>query len=74
MIRQTELEMHERAKALFEQENPGTLWRMSSGKEPPVGQRFATLIERQHMLARIRRQMRQERQEVDEVSRWDNLS
>ena len=38
MIRQTELEMHERAKTLFEQENPGTLWRLSSGKEPPIGQ------------------------------------
>lgn len=69
MIRQTELELHERAKTLFEQENPGALWRLSSGIEPPRGQRFATLIERQDYLSRIRHDMRQEgaNTDVDEI-------
>ena len=53
-IRQIELKMYEEAKALFEKENPGALWRPSSGKKPPIRQRFATLIERQQMLGRIR--------------------
>jgi len=54
------LELHEWAKALFWDETPGTLWRLASGKEPPVGQRYATLIERQVMLARVRAEMRSE--------------
>lgn len=73
MIRQTELELHERAKALFEQENPGTLWRLSSGKKPPKGQRFATVIERQEMLARVREAMRREGMDL-EADRVDALA
>jgi len=73
MIRQTDLELHERAKALFEKESPGALWRLSSGKQPPIGQRFATLIEHQEMLARIREAVRQEGMDL-EADRVDALA
>ena len=61
-MRSSELELHARAQDLFEQENPGRLWR------PPVGtpaisrvaQEAASLIERQNYLSRIRAQMQAE--------------
>ena len=62
MIRSSELELHARAKELYERENPGRLWRVPPGALPnPVRPyRLAGLIERQNYLARIRDQMRAE--------------
>ena len=62
MLRSSELELHARAKDLFERENPGRLWR------PPVGtsaisrvaQEADSLIERQNYLSQTRAQMQSE--------------
>ena len=61
-MRSSELELHARAKDLFERENPGRLWR------PPVGtsaisrvaQEAASLIERQNYLSQTRAHMQAE--------------
>ena len=62
MIRQSELELHARAKALFESEHPGRLWRAPVGSAPGSadGLSAAGLIERQNYLARVRAEMRAE--------------
>ena len=62
MIRSTEIELHARAQKLFEQENPGRVWRLSTksqfGESAP--ERIANLTERQTYLAHVRNRMRQE--------------
>lgn len=62
MIRSSELELHARAKELFERENPGRLWRVPSDSPPNPMKPYRTagLIERQNYLGRIRAQMHAE--------------
>jgi hypothetical protein len=62
LIRSSELELHARAQKLFEQENPGRLWRIppSLPVRPSSSERIAGLVERQIYLARVREQMRAE--------------
>lgn len=60
MIRHLELEIYERAKELFERENPGKLWRLPVGIDSIVGQKLSALTERQNYLTRIRDQVRAE--------------
>jgi hypothetical protein len=66
VIRLSELELHARAKELFERENPGRLWRAPIGTpaNSPIAQRAAGLVERQDVLAHIRTQMRAEGAEM----------
>ena len=54
--------LHTRAKRLFEQENPGRLWRVPAGtkSDSPVARKSADLMERQNYLARVRASMRAE--------------
>lgn len=62
MIRQSELELHARAKDLFESEHPGRLWRAPVGSAPgsAIDRSAAGLVERQNYLARVRAEMRAE--------------
>lgn len=62
MVRSSELELHARAKELFERDNPGRLWRAPVGSAPGSAsdRSAAGLIERQNYLSRIRAQMRAE--------------
>jgi len=62
MIRSLQLELHARAKELFERENPGRLWRAPVGTpvDSPVAQAAAGLTERRDILIRVRTQMRVE--------------
>lgn len=61
MIRPSELELHARAKELFERENLGRLWRVPNGASVNLGAHtVASLIERQIFLSRVRAQMRAE--------------
>jgi hypothetical protein len=62
LIRSTELEVHARAQMLFENENPGRLWRVPTGSQIAVvlSDRTANMTERQTYLAHVRNLMRQE--------------
>lgn len=62
MIRSSEIEIHVRAKELYERENPGCFWRMPANTSalPRTLYRTAGLIERQAYLGRVREQMRAE--------------
>jgi hypothetical protein len=62
LVRLSELELHARAKVLFEQENPGRLWRSPVGSAlgSAQDQSAASLVERQVLLSRVRAQMRAE--------------
>jgi len=66
VIRPSELELHARARELFERENPGRLWRAPIGTpaNSPIAQRAAGLVERQNILVQVRAQMRAEGAEV----------
>lgn len=70
MIRLSELEAQKRAQALFEKENPGKAWRLTSGNLNFALQpkKVAGLIERQNYLSRVRAEMLNEglRLEVEE--------
>lgn len=69
MIRHTELELHRRAQALFEAENPGRLWRQPTGVKPPLGQRYAEIVERQGYIARVRTDMQREGIQLEDETR-----
>ncbi len=62
MVRSSELEVHARAKELFERENPGRLWRAPVGSVQGSADDLSTanLMERQNYLSYIRAQMRAE--------------
>jgi len=62
LVRSSELELHARARELFEHENLGRLWRAPVGApaNSPASQTAASLVERQNYLVRIRAQMRDE--------------
>lgn len=60
MIRSSEIELHVRAKALFERENLGCVWNIPADASSRRIYRYANLIERQNYLARVREQMRAE--------------
>jgi len=62
LVRSSELELHARARELFERENLGRLWRTPVGApaNSPASQTAASLVERQNYLVRIRAQMRDE--------------
>ena len=60
MSRHLELEIYEKAKELFEQENPGQFWRLPFGIYPVTGQEPRELIKRQSYLTRVRDQMHAE--------------
>lgn len=66
MIRKSELELHAKAKALFERENQGRVWNVPADAPSRQGFQYADLMERQDYLARVRDQMRQDGQEVSE--------
>ncbi len=67
MVRSSELEVHARAKKLFEQENPGRLWRAPLGAmQGSASDRSAAgLIERQNYLSRVRTEMRAEGVQIE---------
>jgi hypothetical protein len=62
VLRSSELELHARAKVLFERESPGRLWRSPVGSAQGSAQdrSAANLVERQVFLSRVRTQMRAE--------------